>query len=65
MPIFPLEAVTNLLYLAQSTTDRGALSSLLAQADEELKRVALRKQTDPRFLSGTEWREAAAAWEHY
>lgn len=42
----PLEAVTNLLYLAQRTPDRAALSSLLAQADEELKRVAfVSKQT--------------------
>lgn len=36
----PLEAVTNLLYLTRSTTDRTALRSFLAQADEELKRAA-------------------------
>jgi PAS domain S-box-containing protein len=42
----PLEAITNLLYLARTTTDREAICSLLAQADEELKRVALvSKQT--------------------
>jgi len=42
----PLEAVTNLLYLARSTTDRTALLSFLAQADEELKRAAfVSKQT--------------------
>ncbi len=42
----PLEAVTNLLYLARVTTDRAAVSSLLAQAEEELKRAAfVSKQT--------------------
>jgi PAS domain S-box-containing protein len=37
----PLEAVTNLLYLARSSNDPTMIQSLLAQADEELNRVAL------------------------
>ncbi|WP_109488471.1 PAS domain-containing sensor histidine kinase [Occallatibacter savannae] len=42
----PLEAVTNLLYLARSSSDPKMIQSLLAQADEELGRVALlSKQT--------------------
>jgi PAS domain S-box-containing protein len=42
----PLEAVTNLLYLARSSNDPTMIQSLLAQADEELNRVALlSKQT--------------------
>jgi PAS domain S-box-containing protein len=42
----PLEAVTNLLYLARSASDPAEIHSLLAQADEELNRVGLlSKQT--------------------
>jgi PAS domain S-box-containing protein len=42
----PLEALTNLLYLARSAHDPREIHSLLAQADEELNRVALlSKQT--------------------
>ncbi len=42
----PLEAVMNLLYLARSARDPAEIHSLLAQADEELNRVALlSKQT--------------------
>ena len=42
----PLEALTNLLYLAHSAQDPAEIHSLLAQADEELNRVALlSKQT--------------------
>jgi PAS domain S-box-containing protein len=37
----PLEAVTNLLYLARSANDPKQIHSLLAQAEEELNRVAL------------------------
>jgi PAS domain S-box-containing protein len=37
----PLEAVTNLLYLARSADDPKQIHSLLAQVDEELNRVAL------------------------
>ena len=42
----PLEAVTNLLYLARSAEDPAQIHPLLAQADGELRRVAiLSKQT--------------------
>jgi PAS domain S-box-containing protein len=42
----PLEAVTNLLYLARSTDNPAEVHSLLAQADQELSRVSLlSKQT--------------------
>ena len=42
----PLEAVTNLLYLARSAGDPAQIQSFLTQADEELNRVSfLSKQT--------------------
>jgi PAS domain S-box-containing protein len=42
----PLEAATNLLYLARTTDDHSQVPSLLMQAEEELKRVAvISKQT--------------------
>ena len=42
----PLEAVTNLVYLAKSATDRKDLRELLGAAEEELDRIAqLTKQT--------------------
>lgn len=37
----PLEAVTNLLYLARGATDPAQIHPLLTQAEEELNRVAL------------------------
>ena len=36
----PLEAITNLLYLARSANDPTQIHLFLAQADEELNRVA-------------------------
>jgi PAS domain S-box-containing protein len=42
----PLEGATNLVYLARSATDLTQIEAFLAQADEELKRVAfLSRQT--------------------
>jgi PAS domain S-box-containing protein len=45
----PLEAVTNLLYLSQSTDDLSAVKGFLRDADRELRRVALIAARSLRF----------------
>ncbi|MFZ0663410.1 MAG: PAS domain-containing protein [Acidobacteriaceae bacterium] len=66
----PLEAVTNLLYLAMGTGDAELIRRYLQDADRELHRVSLisnqtllfyRQSTNPRFVRSDELIESAIA----
>ena len=53
----PLEALTNLIYLAKSATERNAVDEYLAAAETELASSFALDQTNSRFLPRNERRE--------